>query len=172
MPSEIMKILIVEDNPGDMILLREVFKEFGNGEFKLNCVDRLTDALKELSGSEVDAVLLDLSLPESTGLETLVQVLEADSLAPIIVVTGLNDEATAYKALGLGAQDYIVKGEINGERLVRALRFSVIRNRQKNLVKLEEVERGSSGPVKAPPGSRGTTPPTDPFRGNGDDTHR
>jgi EAL domain-containing protein (putative c-di-GMP-specific phosphodiesterase class I)/DNA-binding NarL/FixJ family response regulator len=135
-----VEVLLVEDNPGDARLIQETLRQHGDGEFNLVHESCLQDALQELSQENADAILLDLSLPEASGLETLLQVQQADPVTPIIVLTGLNDEATALQALRLGAQDYLLKSRLNGDSLVRTLRYSVERNRHGLLRKLESLE--------------------------------
>jgi phosphoserine phosphatase RsbU/P len=124
-----MKILLVEDNPGDARLLREVLREEGPGEFEVVTVDRLADAHRELGTSGFDIVLLDLSLPDSSGLDTLRLTLPHAPQTPIIVLTGLDDERIALRAVQAGAQDYLVKGDIEGRLLLKSLRYARERKR-------------------------------------------
>ena len=117
------RILLVEDNPGDARLLREALKEVANYEFDLEHVERLSQALERLRGEPFDVVLLDLSLPDSQGLENLAPVRDAAPTVPILVLTGLDDEEVAVRALRVGAQDYLVKGQAEGSSVVRAIRY-------------------------------------------------
>jgi len=118
------RILLVEDNPGDARLLREALKEVANYEFDLEHVERLSQALERLRGEPFDVVLLDLSLPDSQGLENLAPVRDAAPTVPILVLTGLDDEEVAVRALRVGAQDYLVKGQAEGSSVVRAIRYA------------------------------------------------
>jgi len=124
-----MRILLVEDNPGDARLLRESFAQ-GETSFDVTHVERLSEALERLREPEnFDVVLLDLSLPDSSGLETVRSVLDACGRIPIVVLTGLADYDLGVEALRNGAQDYLVKGEINHRALVKAILYACERKR-------------------------------------------
>jgi len=124
-----MKVLLVEDNAGDVRLIREALTEANAKQFKLVHVERLADALKRLAKEKWDVVLLDLSLPDAHGLETVMRVHVQAPDAPIVVLTSLDDETVAVKALREGAQDYLVKGQVDGNLLVRAMRYAIERKR-------------------------------------------
>ena len=131
-----MKILVVEDNPGDARLLLEQLKEEGHGAFDLHWVDRLQSAIEaiekhtyDISPTPFDAVLLDLNLTDSNGLETFTGLHARAPQLPIVLLTGLEDESIGLRAVQIGAQDYLVKGQSNGAAIARALRFSIERNR-------------------------------------------
>ncbi|MDE3218674.1 MAG: response regulator, partial [Nitrospirota bacterium] len=124
-----MQILLVEDNPGDIRLLQEYLKEASAYRFQLTQVDRLSTGLERLAEARFDAVLLDLSLPDSQGLDTLVRLHEAAKDVPIVVLTGIEDEALGVCLVQAGAQDYLVKGQVTGPLLTRSLRYAVERNR-------------------------------------------
>jgi len=127
MGKETMKVLLVEDNPGDARLIREILKEARTVSFDVAHVDRLETGLRRLSTDGIDVLLLDLSLPDSQGLETLARAHQSGSRAAIIVLTGLDDEKVAVEAVRQGAQDYLVKGRIDDNVLVRAMRYAVER---------------------------------------------
>ncbi|MGH7873458.1 MAG: ATP-binding protein [Candidatus Binatia bacterium] len=130
MTGKISKVLLVEDNPGDALLLREALKDLGGTvPFDLAHVGRLDDALQKVKAETFDAVLLDLSLPDARGVETVARVQEAAPRLPIVVLTGLDDDAAALEAVRAGAQDYLVKGQIDGRLLVRALSYAIERKR-------------------------------------------
>lgn len=122
-----IKILLVEDNPADADLLGEILDEADETQWSLVHVDKLKVALHTLSENHFDVVLLDLSLPDKQGLSTVVQTHEAAPDLPIVVLTGLNDKVTALEALREGAQDYLVKGKIDSDLLVRAIRHAIER---------------------------------------------
>lgn len=122
-----LKILLVEDNPGDARLIRETLAEAAPGGAEVEWVGQLSAATKRLAAGGIDVVLLDLGLPDSQGLDTLVLATAAAPEVPFVVLTGLEDEATAMAASSKGAQDYIVKGDRKGEALVRALRYAIER---------------------------------------------
>jgi len=120
-------ILLVEDNQADARLLQLLLEELGSFPSRWTHAQRLSQAIKQLSESHPDVVLLDLSLPDGHGLNTLTQLQSHGSHLPIIVITGTDDETTALNAMHAGAQDYLVKGRIDGELLRRTLRYSIER---------------------------------------------
>jgi signal transduction histidine kinase len=122
-------VLLVEDNPGDARLIREAFRESGVAAFELRHVDRLASALEEIAREPVDVVLLDLSLPDATGIHTVERMLSHAPDLPIVVLTGLDDERLALQAVQAGAQDYLVKGQVEGIVLTRAVRYALERKR-------------------------------------------
>jgi PAS domain S-box-containing protein len=135
-------VLLVEDNPGDARLLREVVKEAHDISIKLTHEDTLTGALKCLDAERFDVIMLDLSLPDAEGIETLTRTLLHSPNVPIVVLTGLDDEALAVRAVRDGAQDYLVKGQVTGPVLVRAMRYATERKRAiEDLRKSEEYFR-------------------------------
>src|SRR3990167_9181975 len=105
-----MRILLVEDNAGDVRLLQEYLKEAGADRYQITHADRLARGLERLAEAHVDAVLLDLSLPDSKGIDTLVRMREAAKAVPIVVLTGIEDEALGMRLIQAGAQDYLIKG--------------------------------------------------------------
>ena len=124
------EVLLVEDNPGDVRLLREALAEANDTEeFRLSHVDRLDSALQRLAEGGVDIVLLDLSLPDEHGLDTVKRTLVAAPHVPIVVLTGLDDEELAVRAVREGAQDYLVKGQTDGRAMARAMRYATERHR-------------------------------------------
>ena len=136
--SEPLRILLVEDDAGDAFLVGELLAEAG-APADLRIVESLAEALPELS--EVDCVLLDLGLPDASGLEGLRQLLRADSRVAVCVLTGLADEPLGIAALAEGAQDYLVKGKVDGVLLTRAIRYAVERRRaEDNARRLREAE--------------------------------
>jgi len=116
-------VLVVEDNPPDARLLHEAFKRFGKKEFKLTFTPYLEDALGILSKEKMDAVLLDLFLPDALGLEGLARIHEAAPGVPVIILTGVFDETMAYQALQQGAHYFVTKEKRDDESLVRAVRY-------------------------------------------------
>lgn len=124
-----VRILLVEDNPGDARLLRYTLQEAQSLRFELVHAARLSDALEAIGRDGADVVLLDLSLPDAHGMETVTRMLEAAPAVPIIVLTGLADETVAVHAVQAGAQDYLVKGTVEGATLGRAIRYAMERKR-------------------------------------------
>ncbi len=145
-----LKILLVEDNPADADLLQEFLDEADETEWSLVHVEKLKEALHTLSENHFDVILLDLSLPDKQGLGTVTQTHDAAPDLPIVVLTGLNDKVIALEALREGAQDYLVKGKIDSNLLVRAIRHAIerahtlkrLRQSEEQLQRLnEELER-------------------------------
>jgi DNA-binding response OmpR family regulator len=120
-------VLLVEDNPGDARLIRESLSEVAGDYFDLETVDRLAAAIQRLRHGNVDAVLLDLALPDSSGKETFVQAKAHAPDVPIIVLTGLGDEALALSMVQQGAQDYLTKVDLNSNVLSRSIRYAIER---------------------------------------------
>ncbi|HEU0298395.1 MAG TPA: hybrid sensor histidine kinase/response regulator [Longimicrobium sp.] len=131
-----VRILLVEDNPGDARLLRETLRDAESLRFDLVHAARMAEALERLGDVPPDVVLLDLSLPDAHGLETVATMLKAAPGVPIIVLTGLSDETVAVHAVQAGAQDYLVKGTVEGPTLGRAIRYAMERKR----LELERAE--------------------------------
>jgi len=122
-----MQLLLIEDNPGDARLIRETLRLAGGGRYELHHADRLAAGLTRLAAGGVAVVLLDLSLPDSQGLATVAAIRAQAPDVAIVVLTGQDDEAVALKTLELGAQDYLVKGEVDGRALSRAIRYATER---------------------------------------------
>lgn len=129
-----MRILLIEDNPGDARLIQEMLKE-SRSDFTLSVSERLGQALKLLLSQEFDVVLLDLNLPDSSGLAALKELHSRFSRLPIVVLTSINDEELAYQAIRFGAQDYLVKGQVSGELMRRVLIYAIERKRAEELLK-------------------------------------
>jgi len=120
-----LTLLLVEDNPGDARLVREAI--YGCGvPVEIVYAGSLADAATRIE-PHVDAVLLDLGLPDSTGVSTVMSMRAHAPRLPIVVLTGLNDDAAGLEAVRLGAQDYLVKGEVDGRLIVRAVRYAIER---------------------------------------------
>jgi signal transduction histidine kinase len=127
-----MRVLLVEDNEDDALLIRETLSETTVEIERAEC---LATALEHLAKERFDAVLLDLSLPDAQGLDTIGRVLGQSPAVPIVVLTGLNDEEAAVKAVEAGAQDYLIKGQVDGQLLTRALRYAIQRHRAEERLK-------------------------------------
>ncbi|MCF2145567.1 response regulator [Desmonostoc muscorum LEGE 12446] len=138
MAGEHIKVLLVEDNPGDVFLLQEFLKEVNTVLVELMPVERLEEALNHLAKEIFDVILLDLSLPDSQGIETFVTAYQQAKATPIIVLTGINDETLATRAMQEGAQDYLVKGQVTGDLLVRSMRYAIERQRADNALRQSE----------------------------------
>ena len=121
------QVLLIEDNPGDARLLREMFDEGGLRETEVTHVETLAGGESLLAGRAFDLVLLDLGLPDAQGLEAVRRAHAAAPRVPLVVLTGLDDESLAVRALQEGAEDYLVKGQIESRGLLRALRYAIER---------------------------------------------
>ena len=124
-----IRILLVEDSPLDARLLRQTVRESTAGALHLEHAETLHSALRSLSEGQFDVILLDLSLPDANGLETVAAVHGHVPKIPIVVLTSLDDEALAIRAVRAGAQDYLIKGRVSGDLLVRAVRYACERAR-------------------------------------------
>src|SRR5580658_102400 len=142
--KSIKMLLIVEDNPGDARLLREMFNEQGSRNTELTIVRSMAEAERYLSGHAVDIILLDLGLPDAQGVAAVRRAHAAAPRTPLVVLTGLDDESLAAQALQEGAQDYIVKSQIDTygttRGLLRSLRYAVGRKTLEDAL-FEEKER-------------------------------
>ncbi|HUU41556.1 MAG TPA: response regulator [Desulfatiglandales bacterium] len=143
MSNKTANILLIEDNPGDARLIRELFAEAGGAMFTLEWVDQLSTGLKCLANGGTDLVLLDLGLPDSQGFDTFTRAYDQAQHLPIVVLTGHNDKMLADRAMRAGAQDYLIKGQIDGNLLIRAVRYAIERKGLKKVLQKshEELER-------------------------------
>lgn len=130
-------ILYIEDNPADFVLLEEILLDVANMDCRLENATSLSEGTHRLARAEFDLVLLDLSLPDSQGLETFLALKKKGADLPIIVMTGLDDENLAVRAVQEGAQDYLVKKQLDADLLSRAIRYSI--EREKLVVKLRNA---------------------------------
>jgi two-component system OmpR family sensor kinase len=131
------KILLIEDSPVDALLLTKALRDFKHTpSFELIHVDRLATGIECAKQERIAAVLLDLFLPDAKGVDTLVRMQREAKALPIVVLTGLDDDSTAVEAVRAGAQDYLVKGQIDGRLLVRALNYAIERKRLQEAMRL------------------------------------
>jgi len=130
-----VKILLVEDSPSDAALLRESLNGTAAGEFRVTHVETLAEALARVSQSRFDVMLLDLSLPDSTGRETFLRARAAAPQMPILVLTGVTDHDMGLDAVREGIQDYLLKGRADGPQMARAIRYAIERQRLKDEVR-------------------------------------
>ena len=125
----VMTILLVEDNPGDARLIRELFRDLQGRSFDVLTAESFRQAYDCLKERRVDLALVDLSLPDSHGLETFRKLADGYPALPQVLLTGLNDRETAVQAVREGAQDYLLKGEVDGHILLRAIDYAIERKR-------------------------------------------
>lgn len=141
MKDKQIKVLLIEDNPGDVRYIQEILGEKGYAGFDLVCADKLQTGMEYIAKGDTDVVLLDLGLHDSQGLDTLIKVQAQAPKVPIVVFTGLNDEKTGLEAVKRGAQDYLVKGSANGNLLVSAIRYSIERKWTEEKIKASLREK-------------------------------
>ncbi len=140
MSNQQIKILLVEDNSDEARLIQEMLSEKNIFLFRLECANRLSTALKRLAKGGIDVVLLDLNLPDSRGLSTFIEVQTQASKIPIIVLTNLDDTELAIKELRLGAQDYLLKSQIDSNLLMRSIQYSIERKQtERHILHLNSV---------------------------------
>lgn len=127
--AEILRLLLVEDDPDDVLLLREMLEEVPGVRFQVVHAGTMEETLARLREEQFHVILLDLTLPDSQGFDTFRTLKAAGVGAPIVVLTGLDDETLALSAVQEGAQDYLVKGRVDGDLLVRSIRYAIERQR-------------------------------------------
>jgi len=148
--EKIIRIILVEDNPGDAIIIQEMLKEIYDNQFDLHRFQRVDEGLKHLN-EDFDIMLLDLNLPDSQGIETFNTMNNHAPELPIIILTGLIDEELAINIVSEGAQDYLVKGQIDKQLLSRSIKYSIERkhieidlrnSEEKYRLMVEKIESG------------------------------
>lgn len=122
-----VRVLLIEDNPGDVRLIELMLSEAEEGSFVLKCADRLSKGLEIAAAEKVDVLLLDLSLPDCAGIETFKRARAGAPDVPIVVLTGFADTDQAILSVREGAQDYLVKGQVDSNLLVRAIYYAIER---------------------------------------------
>ncbi|MGC1403979.1 MAG: ATP-binding protein [Thermodesulfobacteriota bacterium] len=138
--KESTKVLLIEDNPGDARLIKESLKEVRETAYEIETAERLTTGLELLTRGGIDCLLLDLNLPDSQGIDTCVKVHSHAPQIPIVVLTGLDDEATASMAVRGGAQDYLPKGSLESNLLNRSLRYAIERQKARGALEKKNGE--------------------------------
>ncbi len=134
-----IKLFLVEDNPGDVRLIQEMLSGTGAVPFSLEIATSLAAALERLRAGGIDVLLLDLGLPDSRGLSTFTSIHSTIPALPIIVFTGFGDQSLAVKVVQQGAQDYLVKGQVDSNLIWRAIRYAVERGRGSRELVLSEI---------------------------------
>jgi phosphoserine phosphatase RsbU/P len=141
-----IRILLVEDDPDDVWVMRNLLGDRWDEPFDLVQVELLSAAIQRCAEEPFDVILLDLTLPDGRGLETFFSMHAHAGDVPIVVLTGLSDERIAVKAVQAGAQDYLVKGQVNDRLLVRSIRYAIERSRRHQA---EEVMRDTTEEFRA-----------------------
>jgi len=132
-----IKIILIEDNPGDVRLIKEMLNQAMPGKFEITCVDRLEKVAKILTKANIDILLLDLGLPDSQGIDTFDKVNAKAVTLPIVVLTDLRDNEVGLSAVQKGAQDYLIKGQVDGNLLSRAIHYAIKRKHIEEELKIK-----------------------------------
>jgi sigma-B regulation protein RsbU (phosphoserine phosphatase) len=132
MPERLTTILVIDDDAADVSLLRNLLDYRWDGRFRLIHIEDLATAVSVAGRERIDVILLDLSLPDSHGLETFLKLYARCPHVPIVVLSSFDDEQLAMKAVHAGAQDYLVKGQIGEQLLVRSVRYAIERSGREN----------------------------------------
>lgn len=136
-----IKILLIEDSPGDARLIQHMLAQAQGLVCQLTCVENLAAGVAHLKAHRTDVVLLDLGLPESSGLDTLRRLLaQVPAVPTLVVLSGLNDEDSAIKAVQSGAQDYLVKGQVDTHVLIRSIRYAIERSQARDALQQAHAE--------------------------------
>lgn len=138
--GKLLQVLLVEDSASDAVLLQESILSSGVKDLSVSVVGSLRESTDHLKSNHIDATLLDLSLPDSSGLETVRRVRGACPDMPIVVLTGVDDEKTGVEAVRMGAQDYLVKGQADGRLIARAVRYAIERKRAEQEIQKAKEE--------------------------------
>jgi signal transduction histidine kinase/DNA-binding NarL/FixJ family response regulator len=139
-----LSLLLLEDNEADACFVVEMLQKADDQLWQVTCAQSLSSGLELLIQAQFEVALLDLSLPDSEGLDTLIRVREVAPNLPIIILTGIDDQQISLKALGHGAQDYLVKAEITAAILMRVIRYAIERGRILQQLQAEVAERQHS----------------------------
>src|SRR5688572_2808107 len=131
-------VLIVEDNPSDQFLLQHMLSSSRLNVNKIHIMDRVATAVELLKEHTMSLVLLDLSLPDSFGIDTYLRIREVAQKIPVIILTGESDSEVALEALKQNAQDYLVKGEFNSSLLIKSIEYSIERKKAEERILLSE----------------------------------
>jgi PAS domain S-box-containing protein len=129
MEKENVKVLLIEDNPDDVELIKRKLSRSSDATFEIVVAKNLKEGLDHLEGDNCNIVVSDLGLPDSSGLDTVSKILAKTPRLPVVVLSGFDDESTAVKAVHLGAQDYLVKGQMEGRQMERSLFYAIERSR-------------------------------------------
>jgi DNA-binding response OmpR family regulator len=133
-------VLLVEDNPADADIVQELLTDVGSAHhYQVLQVARVSEAVEKLKHIKADVILLDLRLPDASGVQTVSEVRKASREVPIVVLTGADDEELAMSCMDAGAQDYLSKGEIHSKALRRAIGYAITRIRETQVRELQQL---------------------------------
>src|SRR5882724_7032082 len=129
MENQSIDVLLIEDNEEHIVFLRQLLATPTAEHFELHTAGSVVQGVERLKDGGIHLILLDLTLPDSDGLETFIRVMEEAPDIPLIVLSGINDVALAIETVQLGAQDYLVKGHVDNHLLVRSMQYAIERKR-------------------------------------------
>jgi len=135
-----IKVLLVEDNPDDVVLVQEMIAVEGAGRYEVTVEGTLRGAQEHLQKESFDLMLLDFNLPDSCGLDTMKSLQKSAPYLAIVVITGMDNEEVALKALEFGAEDFLVKSQFDGPLLVRSARYALERKRSEDLKRASKAK--------------------------------
>lgn len=136
-----VEILLFEDNPGDECLIGEMLEEFADFPYELKTVKTLNEGLSLLKDNSFNVILSDLRLPDSDGIDTYLDIRATSTWIPIIILTATDDEKIGIDAVKKGAQDYLIKGQVDGRLLKRSIQYSIERKRSEEMLANIELSR-------------------------------
>ena len=137
--SKIYNVLLVEDNPADAERMEYLLEEDSSVAYNIKTVIRIREAIVELKENDYDLILLDISLPDCVGAETVKTIKKAANDIPIIVTTGMNEEKLAQDCIAAGAQDYVLKEQSNPKTTIRTIGYSLLREQHSSVQELEKI---------------------------------
>ncbi|RKY46411.1 MAG: hybrid sensor histidine kinase/response regulator, partial [Candidatus Omnitrophota bacterium] len=129
MGEEKIKVFLVEDNPSEFVLIKEMLTKLKDYSLEVEGAASLNESIEKLQNRKVDVVLLDLNLPDSKGEDTFLKLYQRFPQLPVVVLTGFDDEELAVKVVRQGAQDYLVKGRVDAYLTVKAISYAIERKR-------------------------------------------
>ena len=138
MADKQMHLLLIEDNPDDAKLTQDMLEKAANDKLEIVIADQLSTGIKHLTKKQPDVILLDLGLPDSQGLDSVTKLYNLGLKIPIVVLTGWDDESASINAIKQGAQDYLIKGKVNGHELWKVVNYAI--ERENLIQELRESE--------------------------------
>jgi len=135
MENRLIKVLLIEDDSAQAKLAQLILSKAEGIKFNVQWADTLSKGLVRLDAGDIDLVLLDLNLPDSKGMDSFEKIMAQATNVPVIIVTGMDDESLAVQAVKAGAQDYIIKGQVNSVHLVRSIRYAMLRKQAEEMLR-------------------------------------
>ena len=123
-----IQVLLLEDNPGDARLVIELLSDVQSPKFQVTHIEHLSELERNLTRARYDVILLDLMLPDSSRLGTLMEIRGSALRVPVVVLTGMEDDVVGFWAMSEGANNYLVKGQVDGPALAQAIQEAIAEN--------------------------------------------